>query len=513
MNIKPVIQSCETLPCDLLVLNQFSAGETPFKKLGGGTGDVDAALDGLITKFAKEERFVGKEGQALLFHTHGKIPANRVLVIGLGKPADFSTETVRKAAGFVIKIAKRVGAKKVGTILHGAGASGLQPADAARVLTEGLLLANYTFLHYKSKENKHEQKYKIQEILIAQKDRKNIRAIEKGVQDGTREAEATILTRDLVNEPAGKVTPAHLVEVARQIAKDNRGVRVKAYGREALKKMGAGGLLGIAQGSDTEPFLIHLAYKPTPRQARGRKLKKIALVGKGITFDSGGISIKPGEAMYTMKLDMAGGAAILGLFSILSGLDLPLEVHGFIGACENMPSGKAIKPGDIVKTISGKTIEVLHTDAEGRVVLADVLAYAQKFKPDIMIDLATLTGACMVALGEDVAGLMSNNDALAEKIYAAAEVAGEKVWRLPLVKEYKGSIKSDVADVKNVSSRRWGGAITAGLFLEEFVDPKLSWAHLDIAGPAFAEAETVSYIPKGGTGFGVRTLVHFLKNL
>ncbi len=504
MSLKPIVQSLETIPCDLLVVNEFEGVIKP----SGGTGAVDSALGGLITKLAKEEHFTGKEGQALLFHTHGKIPAKRVVVIGLGKKEEFSLETVRQVAGLTIKIAKRVGAKKVGTILHGAGSGGLHPTQAARALTEGLFLANYTFLQYKSKENNHEQKHKIQEIFIAQNDRKHIRQIEQGIADGTRAAFATIMARDLVNEPASKVTPAHLVEVARGLAKANRSVRVKIFDRAQLKKMGAGGLLGIAQGSDQEPYLIHLEYKP-----KHKPKKSVALVGKGITFDSGGISLKPGEAMYTMKLDMAGGAAILGLFSILPELDLSLTVHGFIGACENMPSGKAIKPGDVVKTISGKTIEVLHTDAEGRVILADVLAYAQKFKPDMMIDLATLTGACMVALGEEVAGLMSNNDALAEKISAAAGEAGERVWRLPLVKEYKALIKSDVADVKNVSSRRWGGAITAGLFLQEFVDAKLPWAHLDIAGPAFAEAETVSYIPKGGTGFGVRTLVHFLQNL
>jgi leucyl aminopeptidase len=245
---------------------------------------------------------------------------------------------------------------------------------------------------------------------------------------------------------------------------------VKVYDEAALKKMGAGGLLGISQGSDHPPVLVHMRYLPAGRQGAPRGAKKrISLVGKAITFDSGGLSIKPAEAMYTMKCDMAGAAAVLGTFEVMSKLRPHVAVDGIFGACENLPSGKAIRPGDVVKTLNGKTIEVLHTDAEGRVTLADTLAYAVRLKPDAIIDLATLTGACMVALGEEISGAMSNNPKLVGKVLDAARTAGEKMWELPLEKAYKREIKSEVADYKNIAGK-YGGALTAGLLLQEFVD-------------------------------------------
>ncbi|MDZ7587183.1 MAG: M17 family metallopeptidase, partial [Patescibacteria group bacterium] len=288
-----------------------------------------------------------------------------------------------------------------------------------------------------------------------------------------------------------------------------------------------GGILGVARGSDEPPKLIRLEYKhPTLRPIRhaqgeqvsakgevrpGWQNKKIVLVGKAITFDTGGLGLKPGEAMETMKLDMAGGAAILGVFSVLSRLKPKVWVVGFIPATENMPSGRALKPGDVLRIRNGKTVEVAHTDAEGRIILADALSLGVEEKPGLLLDLATLTGACMVALGEEIAGVFSTDKTAVEKLEKAAQEAGEKVWSLPLVKEYKEFLKSPVADLRNISKVKYGGAITAALFLEEFVD-NVPWVHLDIAGPAYAEKDT-PLVPQGGSGFGVRTILNFLENL
>jgi leucyl aminopeptidase len=295
-----------------------------------------------------------------------------------------------------------------------------------------------------------------------------------------------------------------LVNSAKEIAKGKKDLKVRVYDKEQLEKMGAGGLLAVNQGSDHEPYLVHMVYKP-----EGNIKKKIAIVGKAVTFDSGGLSLKPAEYMMSMKCDMGGSAALLGLFSVIDNINPQVEVHGIFGAVENMPSGKAIRPGDVIKALNGKTIEILNTDAEGRVTLADTLSFAVKKKPDLIIDLATLTGACVVALGEEISGVMSNNPELANKILIAAASAGEKMWELPLEKNYKKLLKSDIADLKNIGGR-YGGALTAGLFLEEFVD-KTPWAHLDIAGPAYAERPINSYEKKGATGHGVRTLIEFIK--
>jgi leucyl aminopeptidase len=266
-----------------------------------------------------------------------------------------------------------------------------------------------------------------------------------------------------------------------------------------------GGLLGIAKGSDEDPKFIRLAYKGTGK-------KTIVLVGKGITFDSGGLSLKPDSGMETMKMDMAGAATVLGIFSALKTVKPAVNVVGLIAACENMPSGKAIKPGDVVTALNGKTIEIINTDAEGRVILADALSYASQFeKPDALIDLATLTGACMVALGEEIAGLFSNDKELAETLKTSAQKTGERVWEMPLVPEYRELIKGKVGDIKNSAGKKYGGAITAALFLENFVDPKIHWAHIDIAGPAFEE-KGKPLTPYGGTGFGVRMLLDFINN-
>lgn len=500
MEIQTQKENLVNFKCDLLVVNFFEDVKTP----GGGTGAVDKALDGLLAKIAKEEGFDGKEGETLLFRTLGKLPARQVLVTGLGERKDFSLETVRRVTAISVKKAKEVRAKNIGSIVHGAGIGGLRARDAARAMAEGALLANYCFTKFRKEDEKKEQKRAIKTFALVERDARKARPTEQGIEEGKIEAQGAIFARDLVNEPSLHMTPVQLKAKAEEIAKASKGkIKIKSYDKSALERMKAGGILAVAMGSDHPPYLVHMIWKP-----RGAK-RKVALVGKAITFDSGGLSLKPSGAMETMKCDMAGAAAVLGVFSALTDWNPKAEVHGIFAACENMPSGKAIRPGDVVRSMSGKTIEILNTDAEGRVTLADSLFYAAKLKPNYLIDLATLTGACVIALGEGITGLMSNSEKLTSKILDAAKVSGEQIWELPMPKEYRELTLSKVADLKNVAGRP-AGAITAGIFLKEFVG-ETPWVHLDIAGPAFIEKETISYLPLGGSGFGVRTLLHFLK--
>lgn len=485
--------------CDLLVVNEFLDA----KKSGGATGAVDAALDGKLTKYMKEDKFKTKLGATFVMRTGGEIPAKRVMVVGLGKREDFGLEAVRQAAAASLNVAKSLQVRSVVSVLHGAGNGGLKASDCAQAMVEGARLADYTFDTYRRAKKEKKQ---VGRFDIVTHDGQDVRHALKGIEIGELMSRGTVFARDLVNTPSKDLYPEKLVEAAKAIAKGKSSIRVKVYDRTALSRMGAGGMLGVAQGSDHPPYLVHMVYKP-----KKATKKRVALVGKAVTFDSGGLSLKPADGMMTMKCDMAGAAAVLGAFCVIAQMAPACEVHGIFGAVENMPSGKAIRPGDVLSAMNKKTIEVLNTDAEGRLTLADTLTYATKQKPQAIIDLATLTGACMVALGEEITGIMSNNDALATKVQDAATAAGEKMWRLPLEKNYRKLIKSEVADMQNIGAR-WGGALTAGLFLEEFVD-KTPWAHLDIAGPAFAEREIDPYTRKGATGHGVRTLLQFMKSL
>lgn len=482
---------------DVLILNAFEG----FKKFGGATDDIDKALGGYLLSVAKEDQFKGKLGESVVVRAHGPISARRVLIVGLGKKEDFDEETVREASAVSLNVCEQLGAKVVVSVLHGAGNGKLSPKISGKAIFEGARLAAYKFDAYKKKKNK----LTVKSFTVVSTDGRDVTQAQAGLLVGQLGVEGTIFARDLVNTPSAQMHPSELVKLALQIGKESKGkIKVKVMDKSACDKAKMGAFLGIAQGSDHPPFFVHMSYRPT-----GAK-KHLALVGKAVTFDSGGISIKPAEAMYTMKLDMAGGAAVLGVFKILARLKPNVIVDGIFAACENMPSGKAIRPGDVVKAMNGTTIEVLHTDAEGRVTLADALSYAVKQKPDAIIDLATLTGACMVALGEEITGLMSNNPKLENKLLTAAATAGEKMWSLPLEKNYKRELKSEVADLRNIAGR-YGGALTAGLFLQEFV-ANIPWAHLDIAGPSFAERPINAYTGKGGTGAGVRTLLELLRS-
>lgn len=481
---------------DLLVVNVFEDQ----KELKSATAAIDKITGGLLSTVIKEDHFEGKPGATLLVRPIGKLPFKRVLLIGLGKKKDFSEEIVRRAAAVSANEAKKIQAKKIVSILHGAGNGGLPAKVCAKAIVEGATLAAYDFNKHKSDKKNHATE--IFEIITHNS--QHAREAEKGIELGRIYAEATVRARDLVNEPASHMRPIDLVNAAKVVAQSSKGkIKIKIFDRAALTRIGANGILSVARGSDHEPFMVHLIYKPV-----GAK-KKIALVGKGLTYDSGGISLKLSDSMMTMKCDMSGAAAVIGAFSVLTKLAPKIEIHGIFAACENMPSGKALVPGDVVKTLSKKTVEILNTDAEGRVTLADTLFYASKLQPTMIIDLATLTGACVSALGEEVAGVMTNKPELAQKTLSAAKEAGEKMWELPLEENYKSLIKSEVADLKNLGGK-YGGALTAGLFLQEFVG-ETPWVHIDIAGPAFAEREFAPYAKRGGTGFGVRTILEFIR--
>ncbi len=492
------------IQADLAIVNLFEG----VKKPGGATGAVDAKLGGMIADIVSREHFMGAEGALRVIDTHGKIPARQVLLAGLGAQNAFSLESIRRVTAASLRKAREVGAHTVATIVHGAGIGGFDPAQSSSAMAEGLYLGAYRFLAYQREEQKRHAQREVSEITIVEYDKGKIGKMKEGVRYGETVAKGTNFVRDLVNAPPAHSSPKYLADTARHLAARS-GISGKVFRYRDIKKMGMGAFLGIARGSDEEPYFIHLTYKPKPKK---KAHKRLAVVGKGITFDSGGLSLKPPKFMETMKIDMAGAAAMLGLFSILPELAPSIEVHGIAAVCENMPSGKAIKPGDVVRVMNGKTIEILDTDAEGRVTLADSLSYAIKLKPDYIIDVATLTGACLVALGEEVAGVMGNNDSLTRTLLNAAEKSGERFWQLPLVKEYKEYIKSDVAHLRNIPKIRYGDSISAGLFLQEFVG-ETPWLHLDIAGPAWAERDSVPYMPRGATGFGVRTLARLLELL
>jgi leucyl aminopeptidase len=482
----------EEARADVLVLGRY--GEP--MRLGPDLAAPDRRLGGLLSTVLKTERFEGKAGQLSHFYTGGRIPAGGVLVVGLGPRRHAGAEALRRGAAAALRRARDLGASSAAVYLP---QDGLAAAAVAQAIVEGALLGTYRFDRYLSEKSGRA----IGSLAVVEPERRRQAAARQGMRRGEVWAAATCLARDLVNEPANVVTPTYLAERARELAKAG-GLRLKVLEREDCARLGMRAYLGVAQGSHEPPKFIHLTYVP-----RGRPRRRVAIIGKGITFDSGGLDLKTADGMQRMKDDMSGAGVVLGIFRALPRLGLPVEVHGIIAATENMPSGTAQRPGDIVRAMNGLTIEIGNTDAEGRLTLADGLAYAAKVvEPDEMIDVATLTGAVVVALGQGVSGVLASHDGLAGRILAAAEAAGERMWRLPLCEDYKEGLKSDVADLSNISSQRGAGAIVAGLFMRDFT-AGIPWAHLDIAGTAFAERDH-PLGPKGGTGVGVRTVLNHL---
>ena len=466
--------------------------EEGFLNAPGKTGEA-------IRKTLAAEGFTGKEGQASVVRPQNGFFAGKVIVLGLGDKSSLESETLRRVGG-------RLGRKVREIHLEEAAIEWPRNlgADEVKAFVEGIILGSYQYNRYKTQIK---DAPKGLQKLILKANPGSLASVRTAVKTAESYTNGVILARDLINGPPSDVTPKVLADVARQIAKSNKSIKLKIYTKKELKRMGAGGLLGVNIGSAEEPYLIHLHYKPLAKPK-----KSIALVGKGITFDSGGLSLKPAGSMETMKMDMSGAAAVLGVFSQIAQFKPDVEVHGIVPTTENMPGGRAYKPGDVLKAMNGKTMEVLNTDAEGRLILADGLSYAVRQKADEIIDLATLTGACVVALGSLIAGALSNESKFLERFKTATEAEGERIWEMPLVKEYRDDIRSKIADMKNIGGGREAGTIIGGLFLEEFVGDT-PWIHLDIAGPAYLEREypALPYLTFGGTGLMVRSLLTFLR--
>lgn len=466
------------------------------KKVTGAAVSLDKALGGAISGAVNSGDFKGKLNETYLIPALGKIPAARVLLTGLGKEKEFTIDRLRQASGKSAQYLSGIGLTSFAATLH----QHMKPLiDAAQAVMEGSLLGLYRFDKYKT-NNKENGRKDIEEITLLVADKKEEKQAWEGAFKGKVLAEAANFTKDLVNEPSNHMTPSILAETARILA-DNFKLKCQVLERDEMERLGMGSLLGVAKGSNEPPKFIILEYNGS------KKDKPVVLVGKAITFDTGGISIKPAENMEKMKSDMGGGAAVMGTFMAISALKLPLNVVGLIPATENMPSGTAYKPGDVLKAMNGKTIEVISTDAEGRLILADALAYAGRFEPKAVVDIATLTGACVIALGRHASGLLGTDEKLKAMLKEAGERTFERVWELPLWEEYEDLLKSDVADMKN-SGVREAGTIAGGIFLKKFTD--YPWAHLDIAATAYSSKDGGPYMPKGATGIGVRLLTEFL---
>ncbi|MFP3975462.1 MAG: leucyl aminopeptidase [Dehalococcoidia bacterium] len=495
MEIKVVAGDITELAVDAIIVNLFEGVKSP----GGATGAVDKALDGAISRLISRGEIKGKLNEVTQIHTLGKIKPETVVVVGLGKQEDFNLDKVRSVTSTVCRMLRKAEARRVATILHGAGAGGIGPEKSAQAITEGALLGLYTFRQYITKDPEYGD---IDKLSLVEREESKIPALEASITKGRIMAESAILARDMVNQPANFMTPTHMAERAREVA-ETWGLGLEVLEREDMEKQGMGALLGVAQGSSQPPKFIILTYRGDESSD-----KAIGFVGKGITFDSGGISIKPSEKMDEMKGDMAGGASVIATMRALGELEPKVNVTGLIPATENLPSGNALKPGDILRVSNGKTIEVLNTDAEGRLILADALSYANKLELSPILDVATLTGACVIALADICSGVFSNDQDVSARILRAGEEAGEKSWQMPMYEEYGELIKSEIADIKNTGDKgRGGGAITAAKFLAEFAGDT-PWAHLDIAGTFLSNKER-GYLPKGATGIPVRTLVNF----
>lgn len=502
MNIQVQQGAIQSTAADAVIVNLFEGVELA----AGATGAVDKALNGAITEVIRAGDFRGKLNELAVLYTRGALPAPRVIVVGLGPAADFTTDRVRQAAAMAAKKARDLGCKSVACTAHGAGTGQIEPALAAQAVVEGTLLGLYKWTQHRAVSDDRA----IEALTIVEFDADKLAAIEAGARAGEAIAAGVNRARDLVNQPPNYLTPALLAEAARQMAAET-GVRCEIHDIEWIRSQKMGALLGVTQGSANPPQFIELEYK-------GADAAPIILVGKGITFDSGGISIKPAEGMEAMKNDMGGGAAVIGAVEAIARLKLPVHVMGLVPTCENLPSGTAYRPADVLTARNGKTIEIISTDAEGRLILADALCYAADFKPQAVIDLATLTGACVVALGENVAaGYFCNDDDLSRKIKIASNATAERLWRLPLYDEYRDKIRTDNADIKNTGGRT-GGVGSSAVFLEEFTS--YPWAHWDIAGmvsdklgySAVYPRTHVPYIIRGGTGFGVRALVELVRS-
>jgi leucyl aminopeptidase len=476
-----------SLDTDLLVVPVVG---TDFQKLEV-VNRLDAALGGELLRIAKHEDFTGKKGQTLTLHTFGKLAAKKLRLAVLS-PKEPTLDDFRTAGTSAARSARDL--KSLAVVLPGSD------PEQLRALAEGLMLGDYRYAEYLTGTRKPKPSPRAT-LLVAHKPTASER---KALDEASAVAECVNLARDWVNAPPNELTSTKLANEARRVSRDH-GVRCTVWGKAEIARQGMTLLSAVNAGSDEEPRFIHMSYVPRIK----KKVARLVFVGKGLTFDSGGLSIKPAKSMETMKCDMAGGAATIAIVAAAARLKLPVEVHGVIPSTDNVVGGKSFKPGDVYRTLDGKTVEVLNTDAEGRLILADALTYARKLNPSLLIDHATLTGACLVALGQWRAALYATHDEDRDRYMASAKAAGEAFWPMPLDEELKETIKSPIADIKNTGDG-YGGSISAALFLREFVGES-RWIHLDIAGPAYLSAPHGT-APKGGTGFGIRTALELIKS-
>jgi leucyl aminopeptidase len=479
----------------VVVVNLYDGVKHPT----GATAAVDAATGGVITRALASGDFKGSAGEAMVLYptTSGRGVPERVVVLGMGKADSLDLEGIRRIGGTLSGVLRKLKVKRAATVLHG-GESGKPAREVAQALIEGLLYGLYRYDNY-FRDGRAEPLL-LEQLTVVEKLASRVKALREGAALGLSIGNAVNEARELGNGPSNEVTPAYLAETAKRLGRQF-GFKVKVLEKADCEKLGMGAFLGVARGATAPPKFIIMEHEPA------RPKGTVCLVGKAITFDTGGISLKPGEAMELMKFDMGGGAAVLGTMRFVAENKIPLKVIGIVPATFNMPDGDAYKPGDILTSMAGITIEVKNTDAEGRLILCDALAYAERFKPDAVIDLATLTGACVIALGSAASGVMANDEWILDELYKAAEASGDRAWPLPLWSDFRDMVKSDVADIKNTAGRA-GGAITAGAFLGAFTNG-YRWAHLDIAGTAWNE-KPGPIMGLGGTGAGVRILAEFL---
>ena len=498
MNIRVKQGDLNKEATEVLVLGGYEDDQT----LPKAAQALDHALGGQLQELRTSGEFSGNNQQSVLIHTRGALPAKRILLMGLGEKKDVTLDRVRQALGTASKKVRQTGANAFSATMLGVEALHNTPvADMVQAMVEGAILGDYRFTHYQS--DKKETSKNIKSLTLLATTAKQVAGINTGVMRGEASANATAFARDLCNHPANIMTPSRVVHEAKKITKGSK-VQLTVLDHKDQERLGMGGMLGVSRGSQEAAKFLILDY------AGGKKKEApIVLVGKTVTFDSGGISLKPSENMERMKADMTGGAEVLGAVQAAVTLRLPLNLVGILPATENMPGGRATKPGDILHMLNGKTVEVQNTDAEGRLILADGLAYATRLKPKYVVDVATLTGACIVALGHFAIGMLGNDDQLKAALKTAGEQAGERVWEMPLWDEYFEQLKSDVADMRNIGGRG-GGMITAGMFLRQFVG-HCPWVHLDIASTDWSTSER-PYLSKGPTAIGTRLLVQFLIN-
>ena len=494
MKVTLAFEKVDRVHADLMVV--------PFRAEGKNRAfdTLDRSLNRILSSLKNTENFTGQKDRTLIWQGELNGRAARIIAVGVGTKA--TADGWRLSIARSVRYASTHSLKKIALFVDSTGKR--QQVREIRWTTEALQLGEYGFKKYKTKKQKSPSpKEGVVCLLNGIADEHDCAA---SLKEAKAAAAGVVLARDLVNEPANVLSPAELADRAKSLA-EQKGLSCKVMGKQEVQRLGMNLLLSVAAGSSRPPRLIHMSYRP---KTKTTAQNPVVVVGKGVTFDSGGLCIKPGKSMYEMKTDMAGAAAVLGIMSALKALAVKVPVHGIIPATDNAINGNATRPGDIFKTRMGKTVEILNTDAEGRLILADALSYACELKPRIIIDYATLTGACEVALGSFTAGLFAKKDQDASTYLKAAAETGELLWRLPLSRELETGIKSSVADITNTGPR-WGGAITAALFLQHFT-AKIPWMHLDIAGPARAD-KTTPICPKGGTGYGVLTALAYLRDL